>query len=427
MKGEGKIPVIPSVLKNIPLRQYPWFLNIQFINLLLPLASYPYLLRVIGPEKYGLVAVSIAVGLAVTTITEYGISFTGVKDVSRMSDDSEKVSYYLSEVLLTRFIMLSGCCAILFIFFFSIPILKSEFLLFGLTVVGIFPNMLFPQWLYVGLQKIRRYNGILFFNRALSVIFIFLLIKEESDYSIYPLVNLISATVTAAVSFRSLRTIGIRLRPVPFNVVWNHMRHGFYPFISQSLTLLYVQINPILLLALIHDTALVGYYSLAEKIVVTSRNLTAPLNQLFLPGISKKFAVSIKQALHDVTQFAAIVGVVNILLVAALDIFAGYIVLIVAGEEYWQAALTVRILSPIILFISLNNLAGVHVLLNLDLKKEFFIGIAAGVVVNLFLLLLLFPYASFNSPAVSWTVSEAVVLGVFILYIKKYRESGIDD
>jgi O-antigen/teichoic acid export membrane protein len=55
------------------------------------------------------------------------------------------------------------------------------------------------------------------------------------------------------------------------------------------------------------------------------------------------------------------------------------------------------------------------------MKKEFFIGIFIGVVVNITLIVLLTPILSFNGPAVSWSISEASVLLVFILFIYKRK------
>ncbi len=415
----GNNTVLPAILRKVPLSQYPWFLNIQFINLLIPLISYPYLLRVIGPEKYGLIAVANSIGAILVTLTEYGISFIGIRDVSRISDEVEKVSQYFSKAIVIRALIFALCVIVIVPVILGVPILQRHAILFILTIVAIFPGMMFPQWLYIGIQKIRQYNYILLLSKALSVALVFILITAESDYAIFPLVNLIPACIVVWVNLLYLKKIGIRLRVISIEHVWDHLRSEFYPFISQSLTSLYVQINPILLLALLHDAAMVGYYAVAEKIVLLFKSLFSPFNQLFLPDISNQFVHSPAKAMSNVKQYSAVIGVINFAGMTVLILSAKQVIMLFAGEHFMNSVSAIQLLSPMMLFVALNNLAGVHVMLNLEMKREFFIGIIAGVFANIALLIVLVPHFSYVSPAVSWTISEGIVLGIFVLYLRK--------
>ncbi len=408
-------------LKDIPLHNYPWFFNLQFVNILVPLISYPYLLRILGPEKYGVIAVANASAAIVTTIADYGYGFLGVKDVAKISDSPSQLSEYFSRAIITRSAIYMLLCVLFVPLSLSIPFVNSEILLFSLTLAGIFPILLFPQWLYIGLQEVRRLNYFILLQRGLNVALIFLIIRDASDYKIFPIASIIPAIITAVAGFHYCHSRGIKLQPFLKLDLYRELKDGFYIFISQSVTSIYAQINPLLLMVFLGNSVAVGYYAVGERIVLLYRSIFSPLNQLYLPFISKKYSEEPIQALKQTKEYARIIFLANAIGMIVLIIFAKTIVRIIAGELFYNSTSVIYILSPTLIFVALNNLAGVHVLLNLDRKKEFLIGILAGAVIHLVLVAALSPIFSYLSAAISWAVSEAVVLSVFAYFIFKKK------
>ncbi len=410
-----------AILKKIPFNQYPWYFTVQILSILVPLISYPYLLRIIGPEKYGLIAVAASTSAIIATISDYGASFTGVRDIARFSDDVQHTAKYFFNSIVLRLIVFLFCLLLLIPIYYLVPLLQNEIILFGLTFASLIPALIFPQWLFVGLQKMRQYNALLFLNKLISVGLVFIIITQSDDYKIFPLTQLIPSIVSAIICLFYLNILGIRFKITLIGNIRQQFLDGFLPFLSQGLTSLYVQLNPLFLMLLINNATLVGYYAVAEKIVVMTKSLFSPLNQLFLPNISKQFFVSVDNAIAEIKQYSKFIAIVNFIGMVLLIIFAEHIVILIAGEQYTLSANTVRFLSPILLFVGLNNLAGVHVLLNLEMKKEFFFGIVIGVILNIMLLFLLTPMLSFNAPAISWSISEGSVLVVFVYFIYKRK------
>jgi polysaccharide transporter, PST family len=408
-------------LKEIPLRNYPWFLNLQFVNILVPLISYPYLLRVLGPEKYGVIAVANASASIVTTIADYGYGFLGVKDVARISDSPSKLSEYFSRAIFVRSAIYMLLCILFVPLSLFFPFLNSEIMVFSLTLAGVFPSLLFPLWLYIGLQEIRRLNYFIFLQRSLNVALIFLIIRNASDYKIFPIATIIPGIIAAVVGFKYCHSRGIKLQLFLKLDLYRELKDGFSIFISQSVTSIYAQINPLLLMAFLGNSVAVGYYAVGEGIVLQFRSIFSPLNQLFLPFISKKYSEDPIQALKQTKEYARIILIVNVIGMIVLIASAKIIVRIIAGVMFYNSTAVIYILSPSLIFVALNNLAGVHVLLNLDRRKEFLIGILLGAVVHLVLVAALSPIFSYLSAAISWSVSEAVVLLVFVYFISKNR------
>ena len=67
------------------------------LNLLLPLVTLPYLLRVIGPEKYGIYSFVYVIIQYLLLLSSYGFNFSATKQVSQYRDNINEVSriYYL--------------------------------------------------------------------------------------------------------------------------------------------------------------------------------------------------------------------------------------------------------------------------------------------------------------------------------------------
>ena len=65
---------------------------LQTITYLLPVIILPYLFRVIGPEKFGLIAFAQAFVQYFMILTDYGFNVSATKEISLYRDEHAKVS-----------------------------------------------------------------------------------------------------------------------------------------------------------------------------------------------------------------------------------------------------------------------------------------------------------------------------------------------
>ena len=128
---------------------------VQGLNYILPLITIPYLVRVLGPEMYGLTSFAISFITIFTLITNYGFNFSATKDISINKKYHTKVSQIFSKVIFIKTVLFFICFLflVLLINYFDRFSINSKiyYLSFGI-VLG---QVITPLWLFQGLEKMK--------------------------------------------------------------------------------------------------------------------------------------------------------------------------------------------------------------------------------------------------------------------------------
>src|SRR5215469_1198449 len=69
-----------------------WLYALQGLNYFIPLAVLPYLVRVLGIERYGLVAFAQAFAQGFVLLTDYGFNLSATRQIARLRQDNREVS-----------------------------------------------------------------------------------------------------------------------------------------------------------------------------------------------------------------------------------------------------------------------------------------------------------------------------------------------
>lgn len=259
----------------------------QGVNYLLPLFSFPFLFRVLGVEKWGLVAFGYAMMQYFVILTDFGFNLSGTKYISENRDDLVKVNRFLNSALTGRFILCAVSFIILLILVFSFSRFRADasfFLLYFGIVIG---NVMFPLWFFQGMETMKYMTLFNILSKALSIIPFFIFIRHPDDYRYVP--------VFYSFGFMLAGLLSLYLVYGKMNMKWflpkaQEVKHALKDsatyFLSRASVSLFTTSNSFVIGLVLGNTA-VGFYSAAEKLYQAYNQLLNPFSGVLFPHIAK--------------------------------------------------------------------------------------------------------------------------------------------
>jgi len=348
---------------------------LQGVNYILPLITLPYLVRVLGPEKFGLIAFAQSFVQYFNILTDYGFNLSATREISIYRENKKKVSEIFSSVMIIKFGLMIISLLILSFLVFTIPKFKNNWLIYFFTFGRVLGNVLFPVWFFQGMERMKYITILNITARLIFTISIFVFIRKTADYLYVPLINSMGFLVAGGLSLRIVsKDFGIKFISPSFEAIKRQLKEGWHIFISTVTISLYT-ISNAFILGLFTNNTIVGYYAAAEKIVNAIRGLLTPVSQTVYPYINKLASESKERALNFIRKLVKIVGSISFIISLFIFIFANFIVNIILGSQYQQSIIVLRILSFLPFIISLTNMFGAQLLLPFNIKKLFTLSI----------------------------------------------------
>jgi PST family polysaccharide transporter len=120
---------------------------LQFSNIIFPLILLPYLVRVLGVEKYGLISFAIAFNAYFITLCDYGFNLSGTKYIAVNRNDLFKLSSAFSSIILLKFLLFLLSLIVLLAIVFTFDRFSNEWEVFVFGSGLILGNVLFPFYI----------------------------------------------------------------------------------------------------------------------------------------------------------------------------------------------------------------------------------------------------------------------------------------
>lgn len=322
-----------QIKKNKFLQNVGWMYGIKAVNYIFPLLLIPYLVRVIGLEKYGLLTATQALMGYFTILVNYGFELTATRAIAMNVSDMAAVRKEYNEVMSARLVLLSGVGLLFFIGLWMYPAEIEYKLFLGMGFLLVIGDLFFPSWFFQGMQDMRTIAVINFSIKSLYLLFTVVLVRTEGDYLNVILCQGMAWLISGGISMYLIRrAYGFWFQPVfTLGRLKKQFQEGFPIFVANACGNVYSK-GAVILTSLIAGNTAAGYYSLAEKICGTVASLVQPYVSVLYPSLCQKYKDMPKrfyQFLHDFYKYMAIADVG---LIACLWIFAGFISWIIQGE-----------------------------------------------------------------------------------------------
>jgi O-antigen/teichoic acid export membrane protein len=398
-----------------------YFLNVSRIGfgILVSLLTMPYINRVIGVEGLGKIEYVNSIIAYFVLFSALGIPMYGIRETANRRDDIKERTKLVIELLCVLFITTLLSYIVLFFFIINIDALKDLKLLIIIMSSNIFFSNIGVEWFYQGIED-QKYITIRFFVvRIISLILLFVFVEEPEDYINYAIILVLSSVGGNIFNILHLRS-HLDIKEITFKGL-NLKRH-FKPvmtiFIASISVSIYVQLD-ILLLGSLKGSESVGYYSMANKLIRFVIVLITTLGSVLLPRLSylikndqEQYLIYIKKALN---YFLIISFPFTVLFLTLAKDFT----LLMGGVAFIPSIITMKILSPIILIVSISYFIGYLILYPQGKEYIYTIAVIISAVMSVIVNFFLIPRMGHIGAAIVAVFSELMGIIIMIVFYRK--------
>ncbi|NHH89278.1 flippase [Pseudoalteromonas sp. MB47] len=341
---------------------FGYLLLFQIASYAFPLITLPYLAKVLGVNGFGKIAFAAAVILWFRTITDWGFNYTATRDLARNRDNPIRSAQIFSNVLWSKVFLSILSFIFLLLLIYTVPYFyeNKEILIFTFSLIP--GHILFPEWYFQALERMKYITIINLISKALFTILIFIVIKDKSDFLLQPL---LVSTGYAVSGLFALYIIVVKwkvkiYKPEP-RVIFKMIKESTNVFIINFLPNIYYGFSTVLL-GFLSGPAAVGVLDAGRKLLSISEQFMQVVSRVFFPFLARKADK------HKV--YVRIHLTLSLFFCSILFLFAPILIELLLTEEFHSAVNIVRISAFSIIFLSFRNIYGTNYLILHGFERE---------------------------------------------------------
>ncbi|MGI4758811.1 MAG: oligosaccharide flippase family protein [Janthinobacterium lividum] len=336
---------------------------LQGLTYLVSFLTVPYLLRTLGTSHFGSLAFANTVMAQFILLTDFGFASSATRLVAIHSKDQERLGVLFSAVMTVKVLLLGLSALIVSVLAFAVPRFHGDRAVMLMAFLQVIGSVLFPGWLFQGLERMRLITVISIVARLISTGLIFLVVHGPGD------TVLSMACQSAGVVFQGLialyfAVVVLRIRPVTAQrqEVWNQVKDSFHPFLGASMGNL-VGGSSVLFLGMFKDMITVGGYAAIERTARAEVLAMLPAAQAAYPHISQRFHEGLTSGNRAFIRLSTCLLTGALLFVGGVAFFSPKILHLLYGAKLLGESRLFSTFSIWSFLSLLNTLLGLHYLI----------------------------------------------------------------
>ena len=334
-----KINSLKSIIFNNKsvIENYFFMTILQILNSFFYLLIYPYLIRVLGSEGYGTFVFATSVATYFLFLINFGFDLPATKAIAENAENRYNQRNILSCIFTSKSYLFIISSLVFGILLFTVPVFEKNKEVFLLCFFNVYSFVLFPQWYFQGIQKMKIVTYIQLGLKLASLPLIFLLIKSPQNLILYVFIISITNILGSLIAY-----LIIRLK-YKIDISWvkpNRLKVWFkesQPFFFSSLAGSIKEYSIPIIIGSFFGMKDVAIYDLANKIIIVPRTIFMGVNSAIFP----KLIVNIRNNL--VKKIIRIEFFVSFSVVVVIIVFGKFIVKFLGGSgmenSYYLAVL----------------------------------------------------------------------------------------
>ena len=396
----------------------------KLLDVFVPLIIFPYVTRILGPEKLGKVGFAESIIGYFMIFSKLGIPSYGLREIARVRDDVYERSRVFWELSIVLFVTTIIAAFAYFYIVLTVPRFSTDLLLY----LVIFPTLIFSnfdyEWIYTAIEDqvfiTKRYILV----RILQCVLIFTLIRSSESFIIYAGIFVGLSSFSSLFNIFHLRKYISFINTKQLNIK-RHIRYIFIIFAS----VLGIQINRVLdvtMIGIMVDESSVSFYNVANRIVMLARDLILGIVVILNPRIENFF----KKGDYEAYKRYLSVSLYAVLLLAipatvGIILLSSEMVDVIAGAEYTSSILSMQLLSPIIIIVGLANIVVCLVLYPNRRESRYTITVFVSAFTNIIFNFFMIPRLGHNGAILGTVLSEFITLTISTIMALPYLKKSL--
>lgn len=386
---------------------FVWLTILQIAGYVFPLITLPYLAQVIGVDGFGKIAFAAAIIVYIQTITDWGFNYTATRDIANCRNNLKEVESTLSTITWARILLMILSSFVLLVCVAFIPVLKQNSTIILITLLLIPGNILFPEWLFQGMECMKYITILNFVSKLIFTCLIFVFIKTPEDYILQPLLLALGAFIAGILGqLFAWKKWEIRIKFVPFAEIIKAIKNSADVFINILMPNFYNSFS-VIMIGFWSGSVATGYYDGGNKFNTIFAQFNSILSRAFFPFLARKIEK------HYI--YARLCLCTSALLSISAFILAPWLVHTFLTGAFDQSITVLRILSVSLFFMSMTSVYGSNYLIILHRERELRNITMIVSIIGFLIALPLVYYYSYIGAAVTITATRAL-LGCVVFF-----------
>lgn len=256
----------------------------QLLAIIVPLITSPYISRVLLPNNLGIYTYIDSVSQIICVLGSIGLTNYGIREIAYAKNDKNKRSIIFFEIMIIRFVMLVISYA-----FYCLFMKGTQYEIYSLyQIIWFIGSFLDIIWLFNGMEDFKTVVIRNLIVKVVTVILIFSLVKAPSDLVKYILLIGACQVLATVLCYKNIKSI-ICLPDFHELHPTRHLLPTLKIALPQAVTLIYYQMDKVMLEYLLNEPSILAYYDLADKIVKIPVTAITAVSTVMLPKSSKYF------------------------------------------------------------------------------------------------------------------------------------------
>lgn len=395
-------------------------------NFIFPLLTFPYVSRILLASSNGKVNFAASVANYFMMVASLGIPTYGIRACAKVRDDKESLSKTAQEILFINLVATVLVTLTYLVCIFTIPKFAQDKVLYLIEGANIVLNMFGANWIYQALEQYDYITARSVFFKFVSMILMFLLVHQQSDYRVYAAITVLAAVGSNVLNFIRLRRF-IVFRKFKNYEFKKHLKPIFVLFAQNVTVSIYTNLDTVMLGFMKNDEA-VGLYTAAVKVKGILLSIVASLGNVLLPRMSYYVKHNVKDKFYQLIRLALNAELFMAFPLAIyFSIESRNSILLLAGQGYLGAIPAMAIITIAIIPNGLTGVIGVQTLTPLNREKQVLYSVIVGAISDFVLNLLMIPQWGATGAALATTIAEFLVLLVQIILARDILQNVAHD